>query len=365
MARGGAAVLALAAGLAGAGAQTLRQAADGKVMIGCAIGTQDLDHPPVARRVAREFNCLTADNEMMPAQMVDDSGRYTFAAGDRIADFARAHGMVFFGQMLLWHHETRRWLFQDRQGRPLPRAQALANLKAYIAAVTAHYRGRVFAWNVVNEALSDRPGEFLRDTPARRAIGDDYIAQAFAAAQADAPEARLYYNDYNIEEPDKLPKALRLLRGLRARGLRVDAVGIQGHWTLDWPEPAVITAALRAFAAAGFPVYVTELDVDVLPRTSTGADLAATEHGPNPYPLGLPAAVQSRLARRYGEIFAALLQPPRARMITFWGPDDGRSWLNDFPALHRTNYPLLFDRAMRPKPAYDAVRRALEQAPPP
>lgn len=342
---------------------TLREAAGGRVLIGCAVGTQDLDNAPLARLVGEQFNCLTSDNQMMPAQMVDAAGHFTFGDGDRIADFARAHGMVFFGQMLLWHHETRAWLFQDAGGRPLARGRALANLQHYISSVCAHFRGRVAAWNVVNEALSDRPGEFLRDTPARRAIGDDYLARAFAFAHAADPEAKLYYNDYNIEEPEKRLKALRLLRLLREQGARVDAVGIQGHWTLDWPEPAVIVDAVKAFHDAGYSVFVTELDVDVLPRTAQGADLASVEHGPDPYPGGLPPAVQRQLARRYGEIFAALLRPPGARMITFWGPDDGRSWLNDFPVLRRTNYPLLFGRDLRPKPAFGAVWQALRDAP--
>jgi endo-1,4-beta-xylanase len=350
------------AGKGFAAPSTLREATGGNPLIGCALGTQDIDNPPLARLVARQFDCLTADNQMMPAKLVDESGRYTFADGDRIADFAQDHGLKFFGQMFVWHHVTRAWLFEDARGRPLPRAQALSNLRSYILAVGRHYRGRVTAWNVVNEALSDEPGEYLRPTPALRAIGDDYIAQAFAFAQEADPGAELYYNDYNVEEPAKRAQALRLLRSLRARGLRVDAIGIQGHWTLGFPELSAITDSLKQFHQAGFKVFITELDIDVLPRTVSGADLATVEHGPDPFRNGLPAEVQAALARRYAEIFAALLNPSPAEMITFWGPDDGRSWLNDFPVRHRINYPLLFDRSLRPKPAFYAVRDQLQMA---
>jgi endo-1,4-beta-xylanase len=341
---------------------TLRGAAPASLLIGCGASSLDVRDPKISTMIARQFNCLTADNEMMPAMLVDDAGRYDFARGDIIARFAQDHGMPFFGQMLVWHHITRDWLFKDPAGRPLPREQALKNLRDYIQTVAGHYRGRVKAWNVVNEALSDQDGEYLRDTPARRAIGDDFIAKAFEFAHEADPGAELYYNDYNIELPAKRAKALRLLRSLRDAGVRIDAIGIQGHWHLDWPGVSVITDAIREFHAAGFPVMITELDVDVLPRTASGADLVAVEEGPNPYPHGLPEEMQQRLAARYREIFTALLQPPGVTMITFWGPDDARSWLNDFPVKRRTNYPLLFDREAEPKPAFTAVVDVLRAA---
>jgi endo-1,4-beta-xylanase len=230
--------------------------------------------------------------------------------------------------------------------------------------VVGRYRGRVHSWDVVNEAISDTEGEYLRDIPARRAIGDDFIVKAFEFAHAADPDAELYYNDYNIELPWKREKTLRLLRELRAAGVRIDAVGIQGHWMLhpDYPKPHVISDAIREFHAEGFKVLVTELDVDVLPRTTSGADLVSVEEGPNPYPDGLPDEVQRQLARRYGEVFDAMLEPGVVTMITFWGTHDGHSWLNNFPVKRRTNHPLLFDRALQPKPAYDAVIQSLERA---
>ncbi|HVZ65214.1 MAG TPA: endo-1,4-beta-xylanase [Lacunisphaera sp.] len=341
---------------------TLRGATPASLLIGCGASSRDVRDPQISAMIARQFNCLTADNEMMPAMLVDDAGHYDFTRGDIIAGFARDHGMPFFGQMLVWHHITRDWLFKDAAGKPLPRELALKNLRDYIQTVAGHYRGQVKAWNVVNEAISDDDGQYLRDTPARRAIGDDFIAKAFEFAHEADPAAELYYNDYNIELPAKRAKALRLLRSLREAGVRVDAIGIQGHWHLEWPETSVIVDAIREFYAAGFPVMITELDVDVLPRTVSGADLVSVEEGPNPYPHGLPAEMQQRLAARYREIFEALLTPPGVTMITFWGPDDAHSWLNDFPVKHRTNYPLLFDRQSEPKPAMFAVAEALAAA---
>jgi endo-1,4-beta-xylanase len=244
----------------------------------------------------------------------------------------------------------------------LPREQALANLQTYIAGVVGHYKGRIKAWDVVNEAISDTDGEDLKDTPALRAIGPDYVERAFEFAHAADPRAELYYNDFNIEAPAKLEKTLRLVRALQAKGARIDAVGIQGHWLLNWPPTDLIEKAVDALAATGVKVMITELDVDPLPRDVSGADLARAEKGTNPYPDGLPPEMQEKLAQRYGEIVTALVRHSAVTMITFWGPHDGRSWLNDYPVKGRTNYPLLFDRQYRPKPAFDAVLQALKTA---
>ena len=343
---------------------SLREAAGSGLEIGAAASPSDLANPKFVALYLKQFNAITAHGDMMPSLLVDDERHYDFSKADVIARFAEEHHLKFYGHLLLWHHLSRDWLFKDKDGKPLPRAQALANLKSFIDTVAGHYRGKVCAWDVVNEAISDEDGEYLRDIPARRAIGDDFIVKAFEFAHEADPDAELYYNDYNIELPWKRARALRLLRELRAAGAHVDAVGIQGHWMLDpkGPDPQVITDAIREFHDAGFKVMITELDVDVLPRTTSGANLESVEEGPNPYPNGLPDEVQQQLARRYGEIFDAILKPGVVTMITFWGTHDGHSWLNNFPVKRRTNYPLLFDRALEPKPAYYTVIKSLERA---
>ena len=341
---------------------SLRTAAGETLLIGCAASARDLQDPKLVALILQNFSAVTAHRDMMPALLVDDEGRYTFEAGDAVAQFAREHQLAFYGHMLVWQHLSRDWLFKEKDGSPLPREKALANLRGFIDSVVGHYRGKVKSWDVVNEALSDDDGEYLRDTPARRAIGDDFIVQAFRFAQAADPDAELYYNDYNIELPGKRAKTLRLVRELRAAGVRIDAIGIQGHWMLNGPAPAVISDAIREFHDAGYKVMITELDVDVLPRTVSGANMETVEHGPNPYPDTLPDDMQQRLATRYGELFDAMLKPPGVTMITFWGSHDGRSWLNNFPVKNRTNHALLFNRALQPKPAFHAVIEALERA---
>lgn len=331
----------------------------GKIELGCAIATRDLDEPALTKLITTQFNCITPEYELMPEMLVDDHGKFTFEKADRVVAFAEANKMPVYGHMLVWHFVTRKWLFESADGKPLPRDKALENLKTYIDTVVGHYKGRIKIWNVVNEAASDKDGEYLRDTPAFRAIGEDYVAKAFEFAHAADPDAALYYNDYNIEQPGKLDKAVKLIRSLKEKGLRIDAVGIQGHWLLDFPSAEMIGKGIDALAATGVKVMITELDIDPLPRTVSGADMATTEHGANPYPGALPPDVQEKLAKRYGEIVKEIVRHPAVTMIGFWGTHDGRSWLNDFPVKGRTNHPLLFDRKLEPKPALTAVLDAL------
>ncbi|RYZ56857.1 MAG: 1,4-beta-xylanase, partial [Proteobacteria bacterium] len=237
----------------------------------------------------------------------------------------------------------------------------------HITTVMRHFKGKVVGWDVVNEAIDDSK-PYLRDTPALKAIGEDYLVQAFKfAAEAD-PDAELYYNDYNIEQPYKIEKGLRLIKELKDAGCKVTAVGIQGHFLIDSPSAQQIEEAIQKYAALGVKVHFTEVDVDVLPRRNQGgADLSAVEReGLDPYKdkAGLPADVQQKLADRYREIFAVFARHPgTVTRVTLWGTHDGTSWLNGFPVRGRTNHALLFDRQMKPKPALAAVIDELSKMP--
>ena len=340
---------------------TLREAAGGRWLVGAAVTSEQLRNPKTAALVAAQFNSLTGEFEFFPQFLHPEPEKFTFDRADRVASFAAEHHLPLCGHMLCWAQFTPAWMFATADGKPLRREQALTNLKNHIDAVITHFKGNVHAWNVVNEALSDAAGAYLRDTPARRAIGDDYIARAFEYAHAADPAAMLYYNDYNIEEASKLQKTIKLVHSLRDEGLRVDAVGIQGHWLLDSPDVKVIDAALTTLGREKIKVLITELDVDVLPREESGADLAHIHgQGNNPYPRGLPPQVADAEARRYADLFKVFkAHSDVISSITFWGVDDRQSWLNGYPVKGRTNYPLLFDRDLRSKPAFQSVIEVL------
>ncbi len=309
--------------------------------------------------VTRQFNSISPENLLKWEKVHPEPDRYDFEPADRYVDFGRQRGISVIGHVLLWHQQTPAWVFAGDEGAPADRETLLGRLKAHIETVVGRYRGRIHGWDVVNEALED-DGTWRR-TPWLEAIGRDYVAKAFEYAHAADPGAELYYNDYNLWKPAKRRAALALVKELRGRGLRVDAIGEQAHWGLADPPLAEIDATLADVGAAGLKAMLTELDVDVLPRDPEmwGADLAKKmkiRAVSNIYPDALPAVKQQELARRYADVFALVLKHRAAvSRVTVWGVTDAQSWLHDFPIPGRINYPLLFDREGRPKPAFQAV----------
>jgi endo-1,4-beta-xylanase len=333
--------------------------------IGAALNQAQSDGRDVAAQtiVLRHFNSISPENLLKWESVHPEPDRYDFGPADRYVELGRSHGMFVVGHVLLWHQQTPAWVFAGEGGKKVDRETLLARLRTHIETVVGRYKGRIGGWDVVNEAL-DEDGT-LRKTPWLEAIGEDYIAKAFELAHEADPGAELYYNDYNLWKPAKRDAAIRLVKGLKARGLRVDALGEQAHWGIEDPPLAAIDEMLAAMRAAGIPVHITELDMDVLPRDPDmwGADLskkATIRAKTNIYPDGLPAAAQETLARRYADVFALFLKHGVAR-VTFWGVTDATTWLDDFPIPGRVNYPLLWDRQGREKPAFDAVAEVLRK----
>lgn len=335
------------------GGDALAQAMGDWFVVGAAIPGGELNQ---AERglLFRHFSAVTPENCMKPAPVHPSEGRFDFARADALVDMALANGLTVNGHTLIWHAQCPDWFFIDGD-RPAGRALVLQRMRAHIAAVAGHFAGRVKSWDVVNEALDDGDG-YLRRTKWMTSIGEDYIAEAFLAARKADPAAELYYNDYDIESPSKRDKALRLIRDLRRRRVPIDGIGIQGHWRLDQIPFQHIENAILAFHAEGLKVMITELDVDMVARTISGAEAGSREQGDDdPYARGLPPDIQQRLADQYARLFALFIKhEDKISRVTFWGLHDGRSWLNTWPR-RRTNHPLLWDRALHPKPALAAV----------
>ncbi len=298
--------------------------------------------------IARHFWALTAENAMKWGSVQRDPGVFDFAQADALMDFAQRQGLQVYGHTLVWHQQTPAWAASDAQGKPLPREQALANLRAHMTTVLERYRGRVLAWDVVNEAITDdnNAPSPLRDTPWRRAIGDDYVELAFRMAHEIDPKLKLIYNDYGWHQPRKRQRMVAFLRELLRRGAPVHVVGIQGHWRLDNPDAEQLRQLLTDAASLGLPLHITELDMDVL--------IGPPES--DPYKEGLPPEVAAAQAQRYKEWFTVFLEFDAAiERVSFWGSNDGNSWLNNFPVKGRTNHALLLDRENRLKPAFEAL----------
>lgn len=359
----------LQAGEAGR-ATTLKDGYAQDFLIGTAVNDDIVSGRDAASQalVLRQFNSITPENVMKAEVVNPRPGVFEFSAADALVEFGRSNGLFVVGHTLVWHNQTPAFFFTGADGRPnTPEAQ-LEVMRAHVERVAGRYRGRVQAWDVVNEAIGE-DGTYRADTAWVKAVGDGdlLLRKAFEFARRYAPDAELYYNDFNAERPAKRDGIVRMVKMLQAHGLRIDGIGIQAHWGLNYPALADIEAAIDAYAALGVKVMITELDVDVLPLTREGQVIGTGLQHPqfqlpefkrylDPYRAGLPPAVQRQLADRYAELFR-LFHRKRDQLarVTLWGVHDGMSWKNDYPVPNRINHPLLFDRARQPKAAFDAV----------
>ena len=370
-------LLAAAILLAGAAAThaapppaTLKQAYADAFLIGTAVNGEIVSGEDARAQalVPLHFNAITAENVMKAEVLHPEPGQWDFSAADAFVAFGQQHDMYLVGHTLVWHNQTPAWFFEGADGQPAGIEIMRQRMREYIQVVAGRYAGKVQAWDVVNEVIGE-DGQY-RDTLWTRGYGGDgdaLVRDAFRFASEAAPDTQLYYNDFNAWRPEKRDGIVRMVRMLQQHGIRIDGIGIQGHWGLNFPSTAHIEAAIDAYAALGVKVMVTELDVDVLPLTKEGQIIGQGMTHPqfqlpefktflDPYQDGLPADVQQQLADRYAELFGIFHgRRDKLHRVSVWGVEDGMSWKNDYPIPNRTNYTLLFDRNGQPKPAFDAV----------
>jgi endo-1,4-beta-xylanase len=329
--------------------------------IGAAINRAQIygDDVRGVKIVKEHFNSITPENVLKWESVHPKPNDYDFAAPDKFVEFGQQNGLVTIGHALVWHNQTPKWVFQDDKGNPISKGALIDRMRDHIHKVVGRYKGRIKAWDVVNEAL-DEDGT-LRQTPWLKTIGEDYIEMAFRFAHEADQKAELYYNDYSLENVPKRKGAVELIRKLKAKGVPVYGVGLQGHDNLDWPSAEQQDETISAFKELGVKVSITELDITVLPSPTkqVTAEITATSESTadlNPYTGGLPGSLQQKLAERYAALFKVFLKHRESiDRVTFWGVTDADSWKNDWPAKGRTDYPLLFDRNGVPKPAFEAV----------
>lgn len=342
---------------------TLQQAYKADFYIGAAINASQIIGQDAAGDaiITAQFSSISPENALKWESIHPEPGKYDFTLADQYVAFGQKHHMWIVGHNLVWHSQVPAWVFHDDKGNLLTRDALLARMREHIHTVVGRYKGRIQSWDVVNEALNE--DGTLRQSLWYRIIGPDYIAKAFQYAHEADPQAQLTYNDYNLENEAKRNGAVALVKKLKAGGVPIDCVGIQDHDSLTWPTTVQEDAAISAFAQLGVKVAISELDIDVLPSATQQqtADVSvniAQNPKLNPWPKGLPASIQQELAKRYADLFSVFLKH-RAQIsrVTFWGVTDGDSWKNDWPIKGRTDYPLLFDRAGHPKPAFYAVMR--------
>lgn len=340
---------------------SLKEAFKGKFYIGTALSHYQIsgNNKSVLSLVISQFNSITAENVMKWEKIHPSPDKYNFGPADEFVNFGIENNMFIIGHTLVWHSQAPDWIFETDSGKPAGRELLIERMKDHINNVMSRYKGKINGWDVVNEAFED-DGK-MRESKWKKIIGEDYIEIAFKTASAIDPDAELYYNDYNLWKPEKRKAAIDVIKNMQSKGIRIDGVGLQGHWSLTTPAAGAIDSAIQDFGKLGLKVMVTELDINVLPNPwdYTGADVNTRfelKGDINRYTQGLPDSVSIQQANRYSDLFKVFLKHRETvERITFWGVDDGHSWKNNWPVMGRTDYPLLFDRNFKPKACYFSI----------
>ena len=314
-----------------------------------------------AKLITKEFNSVTPENDMKMGPIHPREDFYNWQNADSIVNFAVKNHMRIRGHNLLWHAQAPDWMFKDSIGGQVSKEVLLARLKDHITTVVKHFKGKIYAWDVVNEAIDDNPNNYLRNSLWYKICGEDFIAKAFEYAHAADPAALLYYNDYNAENESKRERIYTLLKNLKDANVPINGVGLQGHWQLNNPSADLIVKALDRYSSLGLNIQITELDITVRSGRKNGSALVDSV---------LTPALANLQAARYKEVFDIFRAYKNVITgVTFWNVSDRYSWLDSrngglaggaaagdqSPRIILKAYPLLFDENLQPKKAYWSV----------
>lgn len=342
--------------------------------IGVAVNTAAL-HGPDSALIVTEFNSVTAENDMKMGPIHPSENVYNWKNADAIVDFAVSHHIKIRGHNLCWHAQEAAWMFTGPDGKQVTKELLLKRLKDHIFAVAGRYKGKIYAWDVVNEAVDDSNDTtqvYRKSNWYNVCNGPEFIEAAFRYAHEADPKAKLYYNDYNSEHPVKREKIYKLLKALVDNHVPIDGVGMQAHWKLNDPSPEELRKALDEYTSLGLKVQFTELDITIRlpqprPAPGTTPEVAATPPAPDP---GYTPELEAKQVAQYKMVFDIFREYRRSiTNVTFWNVSDRHSWLDgrgggltggaaasaNTPRVVRKAYPLLFDENRQRKKAYWAV----------
>ena len=301
--------------------------------------------PGVLPIVLKQFNTVTPENCMKWENVNPKPNKYTFDKADAYVTFAEENNMFIIGHILIDIEQTPDWVYADCEGNTVQPDTLLKRMREYIRTVVGRYKGRIDAWQVVNYAIG-RDGNYTK-TKWYNIIGEEYVIKAFEYAHEADPNVELYYNGFDMLTPEATTSIVQLVSKIKSKGFRIDGIGVQAHWKLETPALEEVENGILNLAKSGCKIMITEMDITVLPRS--GDEL-------NPYPNELPKEIQEKLAKRYADLFTIFYKHSDIiDRVNFWGIHDGQSWLNNWPFENRTDYPLLFDRNLEPKPAFFEV----------
>lgn len=312
--------------------------------VGVAVSPQGLRREDEAKLIVEQFNSITPENAMKMGPIHPRENEYAFRDADSIMAFAKRNNIRVRGHNLCWHSQAPSWMFIDSsKGRrdTVSKDLLYQRLKDHIYTVVKRYKGQIYAWDVVNEVISDNKDEYFRNSPWYRICGEEFVEKAFIYAHEADPDALLFYNDYNETNPVKREKIYRLVKSLKDKGIHIDGVGLQAHWGMNEITEGQIDSTIKKFADLGLKIQITELDLKVQKQ---GRD---TLRGYTPEREKIQTEKYDMIFRVFRKYKGTL------QSVTFWNVSDRASWLDQRNGGKA--YPLLFDTTYKPKPAYYKV----------
>jgi endo-1,4-beta-xylanase len=342
---------------------TLKDAYADLFYIGTALNNPQITgQDTVALRVIKQhFNSIVAENIMKSGLIQPQEGQFDFTLADQFVEFGEKNNMHMVGHTLIWHSQAPRWFFSDENGNDVSAEVLTERMRNHIYTVVGRYKGRIHGWDVVNETIEDNGS--WRNSKFYQILGEDFVSLAFQLAHEADPDAELYYNDYSMAEPGKRQGVINMVKAIQAKGIPVHGIGMQGHLLMNHPSIEEFEKSIVEFAALGVKVMITELDLSVLPWPSgrVTADVStniAYNQELNPYVDGLTDEAYAAWEQRMTDFFRLFIKhSDKISRVTTWGTHDTMSWKNGFPIRGRTDYPLLFDRNLQPKPVVDVLIR--------
>ena len=331
--------------------------------IGVAVNQRNVSNPDQIALIKKEFNSITAENDMKPGEIHPKEGVWNWERADKIANFCRENGIKLRGHCLCWHSQFADWMFTDSKGKPVKKEVFYERLREHIHTVVNRYKDIVYAWDVVNEAMADdgRSWPGREQSPYRQSrhfqlCGDEFIAKAFQFAREADPNALLFYNDYSCVDEGKRERIYNMVKKMKDAGVPIDGIGMQGHYNIYFPSEEQLEKAIVRFKELVNHIHITELDLRM--NNESGGQLMFSRGEAKPMP-GYMSTLQTDQYARLFKVFRK--HKDVIDCVTFWNLGDRDSWLGV------NNHPLPFDENYRPKACYRAIRNfdpALDNATP-
>lgn len=328
---------------------TLKETYHDYFSIGVAVGPKNLVGDE-AVLIKKQFNSITAENAMKMESLQPKEGKFYWKDADSIVNFALKNNIKIRGHNLCWHEQVPNWFFKGKDGKEATKDVLLQRLKTHINTVVKRYKGKIYAWDVVNEAIDDNPKNFMRNSKWYQILGDDFIVKAFEYAHEADPNAKLYYNDYNTERPEKRERIYKLLKSLLEKNVPIDGVGLQAHWSIYEPSEEELRTAIQRYSSLGLKIQFTEVDMSIYPWEKSKRAKRPDEDDQ------FTATLAQKQSEKYAMVFKIFREFKSViTNVTFWNISDRYTWLDEYPVVGRKNYPLLFDANLQPKKAFWGV----------